>query len=676
MKTVIRQKTSNWIKGRNEEVFKTLRTKLIVLMALLMIVSLTITQIVGIVETKQMIRKDVSSRGYELVKQLVGDIQSSFQSEEHSLMQFSESPVVAQMVKDNKVWSTVDNEFNTFLKIHKNTQLIYIGTADKKMYTTPKVDLPADFDPTSRPWYKKAMDHPDEVIWTDPYIDTVTGKYVVTLVKAVTDGTRVVGAIGIDMSLDAVTKIVNGKNVGYHGYPVLFDQNGIAIVHPQYKGKNMSNNAAVKYMLKKESGLYEYTFENEKRMMYFTTIPKLGWKVGAVYKEKDLFAVSNSIASKMLIITISAVLIGIMIIYLLARSIVKPIVYLQEQLEKVANGDLTVQVQTKAKDEIGQLANHFNHMVHEMRALIYQVNESVDELAASADHLSAVSEETMTTSEQVTNAINDIAKGTSEQASDLDTMNERTTMLSKQIETVAQSASDMQTLSNETKEASYSGLEKLNELQLKSNEAKDELQAVEKVMDDLVEKMKKIDEVIQTITAISGQTNLLALNASIEAARAGEHGKGFAVVAEEVRKLAEQSAQATELIRQTIATIQQQVDLAMQAVERSKNMHAEQQHAVHTTGDSFMKIATMMEELATSISNITNEVKRMNESKDQVVEAMQNISAIAQQSAAAAEEVAASADDQLQALGTVTESAEKLSEMSRQLQELVEKFKV
>ncbi|ANB62008.1 methyl-accepting chemotaxis protein [Anoxybacteroides amylolyticum] len=656
--------------------FKTLRAKLIILMALLMIVSLAATQVVGVVETKKMIRNDVSNRGHALVEQLVKDVQASFESEEHSLKQFSQSPMVLQMLKDGKTWSAVDGEFQSFLKIHENTQLIYIGTADKKMYTTPKVDLPAGYDPTSRPWYKKATEHPEEVVWTDPYVDAVTGQYIVTLAKAITDGSQVIGVVGVDMSLDAVAKIVNGMNVGYHGYPVLFDQTGIAIVHPQYKGKNMSNNVAVKYMMNHDSGLYEYTLENEKRMLYFTTIPKLGWKVGAVYKEKDLFAVSDSIATKMLLITVTAVLIGIAVIYVMARSIVRPIVYLQEQLEKVASGDLTVQVETKAKDEIGQLAAHFNHMVREMKGLIHKVHESVNELAASADHLSAVSEETMTTSDQVATAINDIAKGMSEQAVDLDTINERTAMLSNQIETVAQSAAAMQTLSNDTKDASYNGLEKLNELQVKSNEAKDELQSVGKVMTDLVAKMKKIDEVIQTITAISGQTNLLALNASIEAARAGEHGKGFAVVAEEVRKLAEQSSQATEQIRQTIATIQHQVDLAMQAVERSKDMNEEQQQAVHVTGESFMKIATMMEQLTTSISNITDEVQRMNESKDQVVEAMQNISAIAEQAAASAEEVAASADDQLKALSTVTESAEKLSDMGRHLQQLVEKFDV
>jgi methyl-accepting chemotaxis protein len=657
-------------------VFKTLRTKLIVLMALLMIVSLVAIQIVGVVETKNMIQQDAEKRAQSIIKRAVGDVRDSFQSEENSLLQFSESPAVAKMIKDRHSWPALVQEFRTFLKIHENVQLAYIGTADKKMYTTPAAELPDGYDPTSRPWYKKAEENPDKVVWTEPYVDAITGKNIITLAKAVKENGRIVAVLGIDMTLDEVAKIVNNIDVGYHGYPVLIDQNGIAVVHPQYKGKDVSKDANVKYMLENKSGFYTYTYENEKRMMYFTTIPELGWKVGTVYKEKDLFAVSRSIATKMMIITIVAVLIGIIAIYFLAGSIVKPVVALQHQVEKAAEGDLTVHVQVKSKDEIGQLANHFNQMISQMRALIHQVNESVAELAASADHLSAVSEETMATSEQVASAINDIAKGTTEQASDLDTINERTTALSKQIETVTQSATNMQTLSNETKEASYNGLENLNVLQLKSDEAKKELFAVEKVMNDLVEKMKKIDEVIQTITAISGQTNLLALNASIEAARAGEHGKGFAVVAEEVRKLAEQSAKATELIRQTIAMIQQQVDLAMQAVSYSKDMYEQQQQAVHTTGDSFVKIATMMEELTAAVANITDEANRMNESKNVVIEAMQNISAIAQQSAAAAEEVAASADDQLQALSTVTESAEKLSEMGRQLQKLVEKFKL
>ncbi|GAB6889691.1 methyl-accepting chemotaxis protein [Geobacillus stearothermophilus] len=656
--------------------FRTLRSKLIVLMALLLVISLAATQLVGVVQMRKMVDADVKQRAQTALDGLLGDIRDSFQSEENSLVQFSESPLALQMVQDEKMWLQLEKQFRTFLRLHENVQFIYIGTEQKKMYISPMTELPDGYDPTSRPWYKAAMKRPDEVVWTEPYVDAITGKHVVTLAKAVSENGRIAAVIGIDMTLDAVTRIVNASDVGYNGYPVLFDAKGTAVVHPQYKGKNMAKNATVRYMLEHEKGMHEYEQDGERRVIYFTTIPELGWKVGAVYRESNLSAMSRSLGATMLVITVIAFIVALVVVYFLARSITKPIVALQEQVEKAAGGDLTVHARITAKDEIGRLARHFNEMIDHMRALIGEVNRSVNELAASADHLSAVSEETMATSEQVAKAISEIAKGTTDQAGSLDTINERTTALSQQIEAVANATAGMESLSDETKTASYDGLEHLNILQKKSEEAKNELESVENVISDLVKKMDEIDGVIQTITAISGQTNLLALNASIEAARAGEHGKGFAVVADEVRKLAEQSAKATEMIRATIAAIQQQAGLVMEAVRRSKQAYNEQREAVHTTGDSFVKITGMMEQVADALAGIMEEAKRMNASKDDVVGAMQNIAAIAQQAAAAAEEVAASADDQLQALSTVTESAEALSEMSRQLKQLVEKFKI
>ncbi|KHF29970.1 Methyl-accepting chemotaxis protein McpC [Anoxybacillus sp. BCO1] len=213
-------------------------------------------------------------------------------------------------------------------------------------------------------------------------------------------------------------------------------------------------------------------------------------------------------------------------------------------------------------------------------------------------------------------------------------------------------------------------------LQAKSTESQNELRSVETVITDLGAKMQQIGAIIQTITDISAQTNLLALNASIEAARAGEHGKGFAVVAEEVRKLAEQSAQATEQIRQTITSIQQQAALATEAVDHTKQMNDQQQVAVNETAESFMHIATMMEQLTSAIEHIFTQIHDVNENKEQIVAALQNLAAISEQSAASAEEVSASSEEQLKALSTVTEAAERLNDMSRSLQQLIHRFHV
>ncbi|MGX1981632.1 methyl-accepting chemotaxis sensory transducer with TarH sensor [Thermolongibacillus altinsuensis] len=658
--------------------FRSLRVKLTLLMGLLLIGALMISQTVNYMQMASTIKKDAKANAELLVNNLVDDVEHSFDSQEDALKQFSQSHLLHTFLKEgnDKAWSDIDRQFETFLKVHSKVQLIYIGTPKGKMYATPFTDFPPDYDPTSRPWYKKAIQHPDNVIWTESYVDVVTKDYIVTLAKAIVENGQVLGVIGIDLSLNALTEMIEQFDVGYKGYPVVFDQNKVAIVHPQYKGKDMSDNPTVKKMFENENGAYEFTFDGERRMLYFATIPQLNWKVAAIYKEQDLFATLKKIAKTSWTIVIIVTLLASMLIYLVARSIVKPIIHLKQRVQQVASGDLTVTVEKKTNDEVGELTHHFNEMVKEMRALIGEVNRSVSHLGEAANHLNAVSEETMATSEQVTTAVNDIAKGVSEQASDLDEINNQMNDLSKKMETVTQSAERVKGLSSETKEASYEGLEKLNVLQSKSTEAQSELRSVEAVIDDLDEKMKKIDAVIQTITDISAQTNLLALNASIEAARAGEHGKGFAVVAEEVRKLAEQSAQATEQIRQTIMSIQQQAAMATEAVSKTKTMNDQQQAAVHETAESFMKIATMMEQLAEAIENIFTQIHDVNNNKEQMMAALQNLAAISEQSAAAAEEVSASSDEQLKALSTVAEAVERLNSMSKTLQQLIQRFQL
>ncbi|WP_461201537.1 methyl-accepting chemotaxis protein [Anoxybacillus sp. TBDG-1] len=658
--------------------FRSLTMKLTGLMALLLVIALVASQTVNYVQMASVMKDDAKVRAESLVTELVDDIEHSFDSQEDALKQFSETKSFQTFSKteDVQLWQEIDQQLATFLNIHKKVQLAYIGTANGKMYTTPSVDLPPDFDPTTRPWYKEAVAASDKVIWTESYVDAVTNDYIVTIAKAIVENGQVIGVIGLDVSLNTLAETVEQFRVGYNGYPVLFDQNKLAIVHPQYKGKDMSDHPVVKTMFSIDKGAYEYEQDGEKRLLYFATIPKLNWKVGVVYKEKDLLATLTTIGKTSWTIVVIATVLASLLIYAVSRSIVKPIIQLNERVQQVATGDLTVHVEPKGNDEIAQLTSHFNEMVSHMRSLIGEVDRSVAELGSAADHLSAVSEETMATSEQVTTAVTDIAKGVSEQASNLDAMNDRMNDLSEKMGTVTQSAERVKQLSDETKDASYTGIEKLNVLQAKSAESQNELRSVETVITDLGEKMKQIGAIIQTITDISAQTNLLALNASIEAARAGEHGKGFAVVAEEVRKLAEQSAQATEQIRQTITSIQQQAALATEAVDHTKQMNDQQQAAVNETAESFMHIATMMEQLTSAIEHIFTQIHDVNENKEQIVAALQNLAAISEQSAASAEEVSASSEEQLKALSTVTEAAERLNDMSRSLQQLIHRFHV
>ncbi|WP_456274880.1 methyl-accepting chemotaxis protein [Bacillus sp. AK031] len=272
--------------------------------------------------------------------------------------------------------------------------------------------------------------------------------------------------------------------------------------------------------------------------------------------------------------------------------------------------------------------------------------------------------------------MDEIAKGSSTAAADAEFGSQVTMALSRHIEEVSEDANQLLALSTRTTEVSDQGLEQMNTLREKASQSNQVIHSVESVVQNLTYKIKEIESVIHSINEISDQTNLLALNASIEAARAGEHGKGFAVVAEEVRKLAEQTARATDSVRSTILGIQQESELAVKEMTTTKEIADEQSRVVGETEEAFQTISSMIDHMVSSINGIGDKVAVISSQKDEVVGTIQNISAGAQQSAASCEQVSASTEEQLQAFATLSESAENLNGSSKALLEISRKFRV
>jgi len=573
-------------------------------------------------------------------------------------------------------WPIIDNDFEQFMKLNENAATIYIGAETKQFTTTPKIDVPSDYDPTSRPWYTSALKSPDQTMWTEPYEDAATGEYVVTVAKTVVDPetNETLGVVALDLSLVGLTEIIKETKVNYNGYSMLLDQHGLALVHPNDQGKDVSKKAYFSVLTKGENGSSAFTDGNVDQELYYQTLDQTGWKVGMVYETKEILSSAKKLQDTILVIAAIAIAIALIITYFLSRSIAKPITLLNQQVQEVAKGDLTVTVTSKSKDETGQLTEHFKVMVENMRELISSVEKSVESVNDSASSLTAVSEETIAASEEVARATGEIASGAYQQAQDSEGATQKALGLSNQIEKVKENVERMSDLSKQAEKTNENGLEQMNFLRQRASESDEVIKNVGNVISNLDSQVKEIEKVIQSITEISDQTNLLALNASIEAARAGESGRGFAVVADEVRKLAEQSAKAAQQVKLTISSIETETKHVVKEMGQTVAISELQSKAVSQTEVAFNEISQTINMIVSSIQSIRTDVEHINELKDDVVGSIQSIASVAEHSAVASDKVSESTEEQVRALDSVTKSAIELNEASSKLAEMIKRF--
>ncbi len=250
---------------------------------------------------------------------------------------------------------------------------------------------------------------------------------------------------------------------------------------------------------------------------------------------------------------------------------------------------------------------------------------------------------------------------------------EKTAVSLKQVVANAQSTSKAV---SETSEKAEAGRISAQEAVAKIEHLVNIVMATSKVIQDLGQTSQQIGEITETITSIADQTNLLALNAAIEAARAGEAGRGFAVVAEEVRKLAERSAEAVRKIGGLIKSIQSETSRAVGAIETSSKEVQEGKAQVSKIAELLIEI----NKAATDANGLVNQIvvsgKQRVEETDKVVKSINEIANIAKDSASTAQEVSSSSEEQTASMEEVSASAQELSRLAMDLKDVVEKFKI
>ncbi|MFA6384056.1 MAG: methyl-accepting chemotaxis protein [Candidatus Omnitrophota bacterium] len=373
---------------------------------------------------------------------------------------------------------------------------------------------------------------------------------------------------------------------------------------------------------------------------------------------------------------IGLALMAFFVTLLMGKMLTKQVGVLISGTAPVTAGDLTAKIEIKTQDELGRLGSAFNSIIQAMHNIVSQVRSSADKVASSAQEMSSSSEEMNATTQEVSTAVQKVSKGANTQAERVEetfmTM-EKTASSLKQMVTSAQTANQAV---NHTSVVSESGRDTARLTVDKIDKLAGTVMDTAKVIQNLGQMSQQIGEITETITSIADQTNLLALNAAIEAARAGEAGRGFAVVAEEVRKLAEGSAEAVRKIGGLIRSIQTETNRAVSAIEVSSKEVMEGKTQVSKIADVLTEINKAAKEASGITSQISESGQQLVNEVERVVRAINEVAAIAKESASTVEEVSSSTQEQTASMEEMSASAQELARLAMDLKELVGKFKL
>lgn len=559
-----------------------------------------------------------------------------------------------------------------YAELHPEVDSIFVGTTSGLMIQEPQGDFPADFDPREGDWYKEAMEKQGEVIISAPFLTRDTKEMVVVIAKATKDGS---GVVAVTLRLEYLQSMVSEVKVGEEGYATLLDENRIFVSHPTREAGEKAVEDFFDQIYANKSGNFGYVFNGQERFMAFATNELTGWKILGSVATSEISDAAAPILSKLTWVLVIAFVIGAVLVFVIIRSIIKPIVDLKEKAMTISSGDLTETIHVKSNDEIGQLGQAFHQMQQSLKNLVQEVDQNAQQVAASAEELTASAEQTSAATAQVATAVQEVAGSSEKQTEGIDKNVESLEEISEGINRIAVSSTKVSELAHHTTIKAEEGGKAVTNTVSQMNSIHDSVSETNDLIKSLYERSKEVSSILDVITGIADQTNLLALNAAIEAARAGEHGKGFAVVADEVRKLAEQSQQSAKEIFEIVQGIQKDTENTVQIMVRVTD---DVQAGVEISNDAiekFHQILQSTKEITPQMEEVSATSQQMSASLQEVASTGSELVMLAKGNAATSEEVAASTEEQLASMEEIASSAQSLSTMAENLNVLISKFK-
>jgi len=507
------------------------------------------------------------------------------------------------------------------------------------------------------------------------------------------------GKMTLKEAQEAAKEAIASMRFDDKNYIWINDYNGIMVMHPakpELNGKDLNDIKdlkgklvfveAIKLAKEKNNAEFEYYWakpgENPnkafRKLSYVRGFNDWHWLVAAgVYVDDIEKEITKTILQSLGIDIVLLVIIFIVGNATIGKSIVSPLEKLTQLSLQLSQNNLSVSIEDdNNKTEIGELNRSFKKFVNNFLNLIKEITSSAEDISASSEEMSATAEQTANGAQQTSTSTTQLAQGANEISVNVEKGVNSIDNLNKSIQEISKEAVNVSGLGNETEKQANVGAEHVKKAVHKIDSIKHAAGDISVSITVLGKLSKEIEEIVDLIKSIAGQTNLLALNAAIEAARAGEHGKGFAVVADEVKKLAGQSAEATEKITGMIKEIQNKTNVAISTMDKATQEVEEGVLVVNDAGTALEKIILQVKAANNKIQDITQGIEGIADNSENLVQMIENISAITQQTAAGAEEISSITLEQSSSIKEISTSSQTLAQIAEKLINQVSVFKL
>ncbi len=427
--------------------------------------------------------------------------------------------------------------------------------------------------------------------------------------------------------------------------------------------------------------LFVQSGTNLKVVTGYTTLSDLGLVMAVLDTEEEAYASVRELATFVIAISVIVLIIVAVITFAVIVIISKDLMLLAKSIDEIGTTmDMTkadaLEVYVGRKDEIGKVAGATVKLTNSVRDAVCELKEKSSELSKTSLELRDVAEQTLQSVAQVDNAVQDIALGATSQAQETEKASTSVISIGQQITDTAEETGIMREVSNKIQESSNNALEIITQLTSIGEKATDAVNEIYEQTNVTNVSAKRIKEATNIISSIAEETNLLSLNASIEAARAGEAGRGFAVVATQISKLAEQSNESAQLIENITNELISDSDKSVETMEEVKSIMADQSEYVSKVTEIFGEVKEGVNDTIKGVKSISKKTDSMDDSRKAVVDTVSSLSAIAEENAASAQETSASTTMVSNLMNEIADSASKLSEIAKDVDDSVSVFTI